>query len=318
MTDSVPGRTALYPAMRALISDALQVGVGGTLPTNADYLSRYGIGAGTMQRALNTLTNRGALRVVSRGHLGRLVVDLEAGQAWQAAGFSPVRLLFPRADPTEIRTLEQRVGEELLRRGVPFSSQHLPGAAARMASVDDGDHDVAIISSGAYRSSASAGTEADRSRELEPGTYYAADRIVVVQRNSDFEGAPHRIAIDLMSQDHMALTRDRFPESEGYVHINTRFHHVPAAVARNIVDAGIWHVTPSVIPLDIAGLVATPLEMLRTRSIWEGFSRTVIYMRAMRPEVAAIISAIDFSDLLTHQEAAFALEAEDWFSLVND
>ena len=73
--------TATQSAVHHLVLDALAVGLGGTLPTNATYMRDHGFGAGTIQRALTALADRGALGVTSRGQLGRVVTALDVGQA---------------------------------------------------------------------------------------------------------------------------------------------------------------------------------------------------------------------------------------------
>ena len=142
----------LHGAVRAIVRDALSQGVGRTLPTNATYHETMGLGAGTLQRALDVLRDRGALEVTSRGHLGRVIDSIDVGQCWQAAGLETVKLLLPPSGPIEIEVLDNRLAVELSRLGIPHTVQHLRGGALRFESVCRGDHDLVVVSSGTFDS----------------------------------------------------------------------------------------------------------------------------------------------------------------------
>ena len=142
----------LHGAVRAIVRDALSQGVGRTLPTNVTYHEMMGLGAGTLQRALDVLRDRGALEVTSRGHLGRVIDSIDVGQCWQAAGLETVKLLLPPSGPIEIEVLDNRLAVELSRLGIPHTVQHLRGGALRFESVCRGDHDLVVVSSGTFDS----------------------------------------------------------------------------------------------------------------------------------------------------------------------
>ena len=86
-------KQGMQSALRAVVVDAMATGVGRTLTKNAALAERAGVGAGTIQRALDLLADEGALEAVSRGHLGRQLVALDVGACWQAARLAPVRVV---------------------------------------------------------------------------------------------------------------------------------------------------------------------------------------------------------------------------------
>lgn len=292
---------ALQPAVTALATDALAVGVGGTLPTNQDYLATQGIGAGTIQRALNELRAGGALDVVSRGHLGRVVTSLGIAAAWRAAWLPPVRLLLPPAGPVEVTALQQVIAESLSRLGIPHTVQHRRGGAGRLAQTVAGEADLAIVSAGALALEPGK----YRHRALGLGTYYGPERIAVVQRQGE-TGPPRRVAIDSDSPDHRAITEGEFPPSSGYEYVVVPFPRVPAAVLSGQADAGIWHITPSVVPLDLAGLVLSNLATSAGVAAWRAASEAVIVASPRRAELVAVIDGLDLSGLVERQAAAIA------------
>ncbi|MFR9723745.1 YhfZ family protein [Streptomyces sp. MS19] len=296
--------TALQPAVRRIVTDALARGAGATLPTNAEYLAAHGFGAGTIQRALNLLRERGALTITSHGHRGRSVGAIDVGQAWQAAGLAPVRLLLPPSGPAEIDVLEQAMAEGLTDLGIPHTVHHRGGGAGRLRSVTGGEHDVALVSGGVGLPVRVVGP----ARVLGPGTYYAPGRLVVVRRAAALDRTPVRIAIDSGSPDHVALTRAEFPPDSGVTYRETPFPSVPAAVLRDEVDAGIWHIQRSVIPLDLAGLATRQPRSAASLTAWQHLSSAVLVGWSGRPELTAVLGALPLDDVAPAQLAAVAAE----------
>lgn len=287
--------TATQTAVRHLVRDALAVGPGGTLPTNATYTRDHGLGAGTIQRAIALLADRGALTLTSRGHLGRLVASLDVGQAWQAAGLPPVRLVLPPSGAHEIDRIEDALTEQLTDLGIPQTVRHLRGGSQRLRLVEEGAYDMALVSAGALEDQRTHGGASGPSRSLAPGTYYGPGRLVVVRRHDDpARTGPLRVAIDRGSWDHRVLTHAEFPSGVDYV--ESAFPEVPAAVLRHEVDAGIWHITASPVPLDLAGLTTTPLVRPEALEAWRRLSRAALVASAARPELGAILDALPLFD----------------------
>ncbi|WP_405614708.1 YhfZ family protein [Streptomyces sp. NBC_01508] len=291
------------PASRsyAIVVDALRAGVGSSLPTNSHYLHTLGASAGTVQRAMKFLADQRALTVTSRGHLGRTLDSLDIGAAWHLAGLTPLRLLFPPGGPVEIDVLTEALAGELTALGVPHTVHHQRGAARRIDAIVTGDYDLVVVS---------AGTLDDAARRLEsaptlvlpPGTYYAPRRLVAVTRTAAPEPGPGaRVAIDYDSPDHVLLTESAYPPDHGYVYVPCEFPGVPAAVLRSQVDVGVWHLSHTVIPLDLAGLSCTDLEDLPTATAWRDLSAAALVGRPRRGELTAVLAAINLPTLTQAQ-----------------
>jgi hypothetical protein len=293
-----PAGPALGSALHALAVDALARGIGEPLSTNAQYQSEYQLGAGTIQRALSLLAERGALRTTSHGHQGRRVQDLAVGPLWQLGGLAPVRLVLPPEGPEEMDNLQEALSQGLADLGIPHTVQHLPGGLRRLAAVRAGDYDICVTSAGAAESARIDGPD-DRlsrvTRVLDRGTYYGEGSLVCVRRSSPpGHGRPQRVAIDPESPDHVALTMAEFPAEEGVTtYVDTPFTNVPAAVLRNDVEVGIWHRQDSIIPLDLAGLSTAPMQRREARTVWEKLSSAVLTGWPGRPELAAVLVALN-------------------------
>lgn len=290
---------AVAQAVHAIAVDALDVGVGGTLKRNTDYQEQFGIGAGTMQRALGVLADAGALTTVSRGHLGREVESMDVAILWNITPLPPVRLLFPPRGPAEIDALAVRLAEELSQLGVAHTIGQMPGGQGRLEAVCRGEYDVALTSAGV---AAAALRTARRVQLVLPaGTYYATDRLTVVTR-TDLARPVRRVAIDSASPDHWQLTRAEFPADE-FEYVECNFPLVPTAVLAGEVDAGIWHVTRTILPLDLVGLTTRPISGPRTLAVWQELSRAVL-IAGGRPEMRGLLGRLDLDDIARVQAAA--------------
>lgn len=299
--------SGLHRAVRVIVQEALSRGVGASMPTNVDYAERHGISAGTMQRALSVLADRGALTVDSRGQLGRFIRSLDVAQCWQAAGLDPVRMLMPPSGPPEADVLVEQLAEGLTASGIPHTVHHAPGGPVRLAAVSAGVEDLTVVSAGAWSSYHGGGRTPHPPvllRRLGPGTYYAPGRLVVVRRAGDDRTRGLRVAIDPDSPDHFALTMAALPPEAGNVHVPTAFPDVPGAVLRGTVDAGVWHIARSIVPLDHAGLRLDPLPPGSATELATRLSPAVLAGAATRPELGLAIGGLKLDGLVAAQAQA--------------
>ena len=293
----------MLPAAQAIVTDALRQGPGGQLPTNIQYSERYGFSAGTIQRAISTLTERGALELRSRGHLGRFIVAVDTGGAWQVAGLPAIRLLLPPSGPVEVDVLQDILARELADARIPYAIGHLRGGARRLLAVDEHRCDLALVSEGVRSASRQAGPF----RSLGSGTYYAPGRLVVVRATVRLTHSVRVAAVDPDSEDHVALTRAAFG-TEDIEMKPTRFTEVPAAVLRGDVDAGVWHRAHSVVPLHLAGLTLEPLPSPALHRA-AGLSAASFVASTHRPEMLAVLRNLRLTALRDEQTRAIVEEA---------
>lgn len=290
---------ALGAALHQLALDALARGVGQAMPTNAQYLSEHQLGAGTIQRALGFLAERGALGVTSHGHQGRRVQSMDVGRLWQVGGLAPVSVAMPPEGPEEIGRLQTALAQGLTDLGIPHMMHHLRGGVLRLAAVQAGEHDISVTSTRAAEEAnaraTAQGLPATLVRKLGPGTFYGPGSLVSVRRSGAVPARQARVAIDPDSPDHVALTRAEFPLSGGATYVEIAFTSVPAAVLRNEVDVGIWHRQESIIPLELAGLSTSPLTRPEAIQTWESLSSAVLTGWTGRPELAAVLAALDLA-----------------------
>ena len=299
---------SVHAAMGAVVRDALSKRAGDTLATNTELRESLGVGMGTVQRALELLAERDALRTVSRGHLGRRIESIDIGQCWQAAGLPPVRILLSRPGSIEIDSLETTIGDELGRLGVPSTLRHLAGGNQRLDLVGRGDHDLTVVSAGTFDGLVGAGQPAFvTQRRLAPGTYYDPGRLVVLS-SAKAPVDPDRVAIDTESFDHEALTLAQFPPRPGRQYVEMPYPDVPAFVLAGVVDVGIWHLTSSAVPVELAGLGVRQMQGAGAIAARDRLSGATIAPWTGRPELRAVLDAIRFDGLAAARASAIELE----------
>lgn len=308
----IAGATSgLHRAVRAIVLDALTRGVGETLTTNGEFQERLGVGAGTLQRAVDLLADRGALRTTSRGHLGRRIDEIGLGDCWQAAGLSPVRFILSPSGPIELDELEASLGDELTTLGVPFTMHHSRGGNGRLRAVAEGRYDIAIVSRGTFEGVRRSGmvTGLGAARVLGEGTYYAPDRLVVLRGPRSLDPALREtIAIDRESFDHEALTVAEFPDDGVLRYVQMDFTEVPGRVLAGLVGAGVWHVTASAVPLFLTGLSVDQFATSAGRAVRDSLSAAAAVAGSQRPELTAIVDALDLPGLERRQRVAINAE----------
>jgi hypothetical protein len=313
VTSSIAGLAqGIYPAVRALVIDALGGGVGSTLPTNAYYHATHGFTAGTLQRAIDLLKERQALGILSRGPRGRVVESIDPGQCWQAAGLPPVNLVVPPAGLIETDVLVDEFSAHLTRLGVPYAIHHGHGGHHRLAATSVGQYDLAVVSKATFDVVRPTKLVSDAGlplfRELAPNTFYGPGRVLVLRRAGEEGTPPRRIAVDRSSPDHVALTNAEFPPSSAYTYVDIVFPRTLAWVLTGKVDAAIWHVTRTDVPISLAGYSTTPMTHESAATPDSDGGRAVLFASPQRPELVSVFHSLPLDNLAAAQHKAIGEE----------
>lgn len=79
---------------------------------------------------------------------------------------------------------------------------------------------------------------------------------------------------------------------------------------RSDVDAGVWHIARSVVPLKLAGLRLDQLSITAAIELGRALSPAVLVGSPRRPELRLVIAGLALAGLIEAQQLALA-EAED-------
>ena len=296
---------AILNAKRHIVIHALRSGLGSKLLTNTQFHERYGIVAGTMQRALKQLKDAMALSTQSRGHMGRFVTHIDTGLCWNIAKLAPVQLIMPSSGSIEIDILIRHITNKLSKLNIPYFIEHQPGGEYRISQVLSGDFDIALVSLGAAQNMPDPIDES-HIKVLAADTYYSINRLVAVSAKDNHN--PTRVAIDHNSSDHVRLTKIEFPQAEGFEYIETDFRQIPARILNKEADIGLWHMTSSPVSLEHAGLCAKLLSKPESIASHQELSAATLVVNPHRPELFALLNEINNEEIVQSLGKAFQRE----------
>lgn len=257
----IAGREPESPQQRATVAVArvlLARSPGERIPNVTDLRSEIGVGAGTVQKALQELQSRGLVTLNSKPRHGTFIVDWQLGGLWEAAALPAFTVLLPLPNSWEFQGLASGLRVVLDSLGMPSIFLFGHGSEQRAAALQSGTAQVAVMSTHAAAAVATPGSGLVVQHSLGPGSYYAPGSVVVLARAPRSETAPDpRIGIDRLSSDHVALTHREFP---GATYVDVSYSHIPSALTKGHIDAAVWHRSALGLSLADQGLVSwTPI-----------------------------------------------------------
>lgn len=305
-TASLP-RTADTPQQRASAGVALAIlttEIGARLPNIDRLRSSIGVGAGTVQKALQDMQKNGWVALNPKPRQGTFLLSRRSGELWRTAGLPTLSVLLPLPNSWEFQGLATGLRSELERIGVPSTFLYGHGSEQRVAALQSGLAQIAIMSLGAAERWTEENAGITTHVVLPPGSYYASDSVLVMARAPRHElGAVLRIGMDRLSVDHTLLTKAEFPEDQ---YVDVSYAQVPSALSRGIIDAAVWHRTALGLSLDDQGLIAWPLEQPSARNLSEGINSAAIVVKADDEATRGVLREIDETRLLAMQRSVVA------------
>lgn len=292
-----PSLTSNQRAIQLLARDVLCRDVGDRLPTSLQYREQFGVGTGTVHKALRILGDAGAAAFTTRGHQGTFVARRHVGRLWAMGELGPVTAAMPLPDSPEGSGLAAGLRDEFDLLGIPLQMRHMYGSGKRLDAVREGRADFAVLSAGAA-ASARAGWSGGNwiERDLGPYSYYSEGSLVVLERPGLHEGdgkAAWTIGISRDSYDQSRLTLAEFPEAGGYRYEEHDCLHMPAAVTGGVIDAAVWHRITMPIPLEMLRVTCRPLRQPDAIAAIGLLSRAVALAAGASAQIEALLLRLD-------------------------
>jgi hypothetical protein len=290
-----PGPTDEASPLVALARDLLTREPGERIPTVAEYQDRLGIGSGTVQARLRTLSAVGAVRTRAHGHRGTVLVWRNLSELWSLARNGPVTGIMPLPEALEPVSLAAVLRRGFQRLKIPLELLYLHGATRRIELVRQGEAQFTVTSRPAALALADV-TGSWLCRDLGAESYHREHSMVVLLgRRVAAGGQIRRVGIDPSSHDHSLLTRLEFPASAGFVHEPFPHARLPAAVAEEQIDAAVWLQATLAIPLSSVGISTRPLQAPEAIAANEALGRAVLIAPPDDVGVASVLSEIDLA-----------------------
>lgn len=302
-----PPRAAETPQQRASAGVALTIlttEIGARLPNIDQLRSSIGVGAGTVQKALQDMQQNGWVTLDPKPRQGTFLLSRRSGELWRTAGLPTLSVLLPLPNSWEFQGLATGLRSELERLEIPSTFLYGHGSEQRVAALQSGLAHIAIMSLGAAERWTTENSGITTHAALPPGSYYASDSVLVMARAARHElGTDLKIGIDRLSVDHTLLTKAEFPDHH---YVDVSYAQVPSALTRGIIDAAVWHRTALGLSLDDQGLIAWPLEQPTARTLSEGINSAAIVVKANDEPTMGVLRELDVKRLLELQRGVVA------------
>jgi len=285
--------------LQQLAARLIAIEPGGRLNTVADYARETKAGQGTVQKALRTLEQIGAIRVQPRGHLGAFLIESNIAELWRATGRSYVRGLCPLPDSPELEGFATGVVECFESVGLRLHLSFLPGSARRLDELLGGSVDFAACSLAAARTASSNDAKFEIVYRGSPGTYYAADSLRLLSKRPLPARRALRVGIDRSSYDHVLLTQawlstDRTSRRTELCDIS--YHLIPDLVMRGAIDIAVWHQTNRRLQGSLEEVELIRPESVIAEDTWKDVSSLALIARSDDLAVHAVFRRLVDAD----------------------
>ena len=270
-------------AIRVIARCLLEVSIGGQIPTTAELGRLAGVGAGTVQSALQGLEEAGSIVTTSHGVQGRRLTSRDAVALWQATGQPLLTGSMPHPQSREFAGLATALARAADSRDLRLRLLFRQGSRARLQALHEGRTDFVVLSQGAARNA-----EGIRYIPLTSHTYYGEDTVVVITPSGEAPRYAGIVPVDLDSYDHQFLSRAEFAECQ-LVHIP--YPLIPERIANREFHSAVWHVT-STSNLTVAGALSIHPLKYPDQLVQEPLSVATIAWREGDAAVSSLLEEI--------------------------
>lgn len=183
----------------------LTLNVQDRLIPKAELALRYQLGVGTIQASLHKLQDVGAVRLVSRGHLGTFVEELDKNMLWKFSMYGYIRGTMPLPYSNVLAGLATGLRSAFPDEGMMLRMSYMRGSRVRIKNLQAGLDDFTVCSKlAAHRAMEEDGTLTVY-LDFGSGTYLG-DSVFLMRKGAKLT-AGTRLGVDASSYDHETLSR---------------------------------------------------------------------------------------------------------------
>lgn len=278
--------------------------LGQRLPNIAELRSQIGVGAGTVQKALQELQQDGFVTIDSKQRQGTHILGRHVGALWKTANLPTLTAVLPLPNSWEFQGLATGLRAQLDEIGIPSTFLYGHGSEQRIQALGNGLAQIAVMSLHAARQWVATEPRVAIDQSFPSGSYYAPDSVLVIAR--DPRGSLKsglRVGIDRLSADHTHLTQREFPTNS---YVDVSYAQLPSALTRGIIDAAVWHRTALGLSLDDQGLTTWPLGNHGSELIDLELNSAALVRRADDLYTRSVLDQVDSSRVLDLQKGVVA------------
>ncbi len=277
------GRVAVQIA-----ADLLALRPGDRIPRVQDYARRCETGHGTVQNALRSLVDAGAVQVEARGHMGTFLVQADYRKLREIAGLTSLLGLMPLPYTRRYEGLASGLYEAVRQSDIPFSIGYMRGARSRIAALRRGQADFAVLSRLSADLAAAEGGVVI-AMGLGPQTFVSQYGILLA--GPQFSGITDgmRVGVDPQTLDQAWLTAEECRGKQVEL-VEVPYSHLLQRLREHQIDAAIWNLDEFTSgTMDIHSM---PLQSPAARRIAETSSEAVLVIDANRPDLERLLPEI--------------------------
>lgn len=304
-----PKTTSFQKALTTVCLDILQAGIGGRLTPSIQIQEKLEVGSGTVQKALQELSDNGGVVLRVKGHKGTLVLDYNPAILWKSAQLEPLRISLTPPGAQELGALSMSLRNQFRKFGLGMELDYIRGAQNRLDTLSNDLHSAALISIGAAKSRNLLNNKNYSILDFGPESYYQRDSLVVLSSSKISNPKKLRVALDKTSYDHETLTLNEFEKKAGVEYVNCPFPEVPSAILEGRADAGIWHRVQAVISPELAGLKVSQLGSGPLGYDKTSISNAVLIWPSSLKEISALLGMIEIKEIKKELQATAKAKA---------
>jgi hypothetical protein len=292
-----PKLTSFQKALTAVSLDILHAGIGGRLTPSIQLQEKLEVGSGTVQKALQEISESGGVVLRVKGHQGTLVVDFNPAILWKIAQLEPLRISLTPPGAKELGALSFGIKNQLRKEGIGIEFDFVLGAQKRLDTLSKTSYNSALISRGAAKSRNLLDNQNYSILDFGPQSYYQLGSLVMLTSPKIPNLNQLRVALDKNSYDHETLTLNSFRNQKGVEYVDCPFTEVPSVILEGKADTGIWHRVESVISPEQAGLKVSQIDISSLEDEEASISNAVLIWPSSLKEITALLGMIDVQDL---------------------
>ncbi|MBP1990428.1 GntR family transcriptional regulator YhfZ [Paenibacillus eucommiae] len=285
-------------AAQEIATRMIEIEVGEQIPRISDLSEEFGMGRGTVQEAFKVLESSGALKLVSRGHLGTYIVEKNIHLLLQMSGVNKFvgAMTLPYSKRFEgLATGLCHCFEEL---GFTLNFTFTRGAEQRIDALSERKIDFAIVSRLAADLYLTQHNELEIAFSFGLKSFVSLHTILLNDPLLDYIQDGMRIGIDSLSISQRELTFAEFKDFD-VTYVEQNYLHLPEMLRSKQIDALIWNrdeINPSYSMKQVN--LRTPLAIEKA----EGIGEAVCFVHAKNIAIKKVLEMLTIDEIVSIQQ----------------
>lgn len=222
-----------------LAQDFLTRRVGDRIPSISEYQEKLQVSRGTIQNGLNYLKEHKAVTLVSRGHMGTFIGDLDYRRL-QECSFNREIL---GSMPLPYSLCYQGLATAMFRLmdSYAFNLVYARGSGSRMKLLVNDVCQFSVCSLFAAEEAVRTREDIEIALDLGPGTYLTRHVLIFRDPEKTAIEPGMKVAYDRDSMDHRHLTELMVSGVPNVELVDKKAHQTISSIREGEVDAGVWN-----------------------------------------------------------------------------